>query len=489
MIGTWLSLQVGVALVVLGAHLVLRLAPLDASRLQRVLLLVLPLALLGAPSGPAERTFSPAAQVWSPADAPAMLAVHLPASTTARIPTRPISAVLMGLSAIPALSALVGLRRLLRGAHRLRRLHGVDLWIAPNAAAPFAVWLGRPVVVLDPDTAFDPALASIAVRHELQHHRRHDPLYAWLLWGIALASPLALLLRRPFAEAEELAVDHALLQRGEPALPYAHALYALSTRASTSRQGSSLAPGMAAFLPRRITMLLHPAPRRPLPAFALVVLVLALAAPLGWAADGLVGTPTLTPAELTGALAQLDNDGFLHADHPAVQRALNQLTLTSNGSSWALAALDRSAAQRPWIEAQLAASGLPVELSAVPFVESGYRNRAESELPASVPPSSRGAGYWMFIAPTARAWGLTVNATLDERLDLQKETAAAIGLLSSDHVRYGDWGLALAAYNQGERAVDRAISAGGSRDAFVLAEAGLLNDYVAQVYAAAILMN
>lgn len=125
----------------------------------------------------------------------------------------------------------------------------------------------------------------------------------------------------------------------------------------------------------------------------------------------------------------------------------------------------------------------------MPFVESGYRNRAESELPASVPQSSRGAGYWMFIAPTARAWGLTVDATLDERLDLQKETAAAIGLLSSDHARYGDWGLALAAYNQGERAVDRAIREGGSRDAFELAEAGLLNDYVAQVYAAAILMN
>lgn len=142
-----------------------------------------------------------------------------------------------------------------------------------------------------------------------------------------------------------------------------------------------------------------------------------------------------------------------------------------------------------YVEAELRAAGLPLALAAVPFVESGYRNREASSLPASVPPGQRGAGYWEFIGSTARAYGLEVSASRDERLDLGRETAAALALLRRNRERYGDWALSLAAYNQGERAVDMAMAAGGSRDALVLAEAGHLNDYVAQVLAAAMLLD
>lgn len=487
MIGAWLAVQGSVALVAVGSRLALRWVPTSARTLQRVMLLAVPLSLLGAPAGPSARPFTPAAQVWAPADDAGTVVVHVRDAPSTSVPALPIGVGLVALGALPAAASLFGLRRLLRGAVRLRRVHGVEVWLAPNAPAPFATWLGRPLIVLDPDTAFDPALACLAVRHEACHHRHGDPVFAWALFLLAWASPVALLLREPFRQADELAVDHALVRRGLPALSYARALYLLSTRATAP--GAMLAPGMAAFLPRRIAMLLNPAPASPRAARLLTASVLALAAPLGWAADGLVASPALTPAEVSAAVVQLHADGFSHADHPSVGVALDHLTRTTNGAEWSVRSLDRAGAVRPGVEARLAAAGLPVELSAVPFVESGYRNRLESELPAAVPPQSRGAGYWMFIASTARAYGLVVDGAVDERLDLDKETTAAIALLAADHQRYGDWGLALAAYNQGERAVDAAIQRGGTRDAFALADAGLLNDYVAQVYAAAILLQ
>jgi hypothetical protein len=95
----------------------------------------------------------------------------------------------------------------------------------------------------------------------------------------------------------------------------------------------------------------------------------------------------------------------------------------------------------------------------------------------------------MFIAPTARKYGLRVDDGADERLDVSRETEAAIALFQADYARYGDWGLALAAYNQGERAVDRAVATEHTSDAFVLQARGALNDYVAQVYAAAIVQG
>ena len=112
-------------------------------------------------------------------------------------------------------------------------------------------------------------------------------------------------------QADELAVDHALVRRGLPALSYARALYLLSTRATAP--GAMLAPGMAAFLPRRIAMLLNPAPASPRAARLLTASVLALAAPLGWAADGLVASPALTPAEVSAAVVQLHADPHAHS--------------------------------------------------------------------------------------------------------------------------------------------------------------------------------
>jgi hypothetical protein len=176
---------------------------------------------------------------------------------------------------------------------------------------------------------------------------------------------------------------------------------------------------------------------------------------------------------------------------PPVEVALERMTGTPKGRAWAQGAIAARASWATLVEGALAEAGLPPELAAVPLVESGYTNWGDPAAPSSqsLAPGIAGRGLWMFIAPTARAYGLRVEGAVDERLDPAKETAAAVALLGDLYQRYGDWRLALAGYNQGERAVDAAISAGGTRDVWSLVGVGALNDYVPQVMAAAILLE
>lgn len=142
-------------------------------------------------------------------------------------------------------------------------------------------------------------------------------------------------------------------------------------------------------------------------------------------------------------------------------------------------------AHEAFIAGELLRHGLPLELLAVPLVEAGYRN------PPPGPDPRHGAGLWMFIAPTAREFDLTVDAERDDRLDVAAATGAAIRLLSSLHRRFGDWGLALLAYNAGSRRVERAIAETGSRDVWTLVERGHENDagYLPRVMAAILILR
>ena len=104
---------------------------------------------------------------------------------------------------------------------------------------------------------------------------------------------------------------------------------------------------------------------------------------------------------------------------------------------------------RPAIIRALKEAGLPEELSWLPLIESGFKIRAFSR--------SRALGLWQFIASTGYKYGLKRDYWIDERMDPEKSTMAAISYLKELHQIFGDWTTALAAYNCGEGTVLKCI--------------------------------
>jgi peptidoglycan lytic transglycosylase D len=109
----------------------------------------------------------------------------------------------------------------------------------------------------------------------------------------------------------------------------------------------------------------------------------------------------------------------------------------------------RSGMYRPHIAAQMKKAGLPEDLSWLPLIESGFKVKALSR--------ARALGLWQFIASTGYRFDLRRDQWVDERMDLERSTDAAINYLTALHDLFGDWTTVLAAYNCGEANVLRVI--------------------------------
>ena len=110
--------------------------------------------------------------------------------------------------------------------------------------------------------------------------------------------------------------------------------------------------------------------------------------------------------------------------------------------------------------------GVPSGLINLGFVESNYD-------PTQTSPAGA-AGMWQFMKETGRLYGLEVGAFEDQRRDPILSTIAAARHLYDLYEKFGDWYLAIAAYNMGPTGVESAMRRSGARDFFELAQAGAL---------------
>jgi membrane-bound lytic murein transglycosylase D len=112
-------------------------------------------------------------------------------------------------------------------------------------------------------------------------------------------------------------------------------------------------------------------------------------------------------------------------------------------------AYQRSGRYIDMIRTKMKEGGLPEELAWMPMIESWFKVNAYSRAAA--------LGLWQFISSTGYRFGLKRDRWIDERMDFEKATDAAIKYLDELHAMFGDWTTALAAYNCGEFRVQRVI--------------------------------
>ncbi len=142
--------------------------------------------------------------------------------------------------------------------------------------------------------------------------------------------------------------------------------------------------------------------------------------------------------------------------------------------------LERSGKYLPFITQELNKAGLPLELAWLALIESGFNPSAYSR--------SHASGLWQFIPSTGHNYGLRIDSWADERRDPEKATKAAIAYLQALYKRFGDWHLAVAAYNAGEGSIERGLKKYNAKNFWQLAQHDYLSletkRYVPQMIAA-----
>lgn len=152
-------------------------------------------------------------------------------------------------------------------------------------------------------------------------------------------------------------------------------------------------------------------------------------------------------------------------EHIHIQKYLDEYQRPF-GTKWLTAVLETGAPYRMYARQQLALSNMPASLEYLPVVESEYKVTAKSR--------SGALGIWQFMENSIHPF-LEKDQWVDERLDPWKSTDAAIKKLQDNYNMFGDWTLALAAYNYGAGGLRRTIKAAGGVDNFWdLADRGLL---------------
>jgi beta-lactamase regulating signal transducer with metallopeptidase domain len=293
-----------------------------------------------------------------------------------------------------------------------------------------------------------------------------------------------------FSELQELKVDKVLVDRKKVSQQeYACCLIEVAESVVFGKEPLVCATSVA-FLPerhqltRRIESMFNTKVKTKFTAFAVAMSSFVALSALAMTTTKTVGAHTLSFAEAE-KLAEATRGGeFPVVMNKHVLEQLNRFVGTAQGREYIRKGIARMKTYRSLIESKLKDYDVPEEILAIPLVESDYQNLSQKS-------DSSGAGLWQFIAPTAESFGLVVDNHVDERLDVEKETDAAMRLLLSGKVRFKNWPLSAIAYNAGDVMVSQGIMDLKSYDAWTLIDNGYEGDrgYLAKVEAAILILK
>ena len=171
---------------------------------------------------------------------------------------------------------------------------------------------------------------------------------------------------------------------------------------------------------------------------------------------------------------------IVYETNPAIDKWVSYYTTTERGRRTMEIGIGRSDAYLKMARAEFRRAGVPEDLVWLAFVESVWH-------PGAVSPAAAG-GIWQFIPKTATEYGLTVSDGFDERFDPMKQTKVAAAYLRDLYTIFGDWTLAMAAYNCGEPRVMDAVIKNGRANFWDLHARALLpqetRNYVPKILAA-----
>jgi beta-lactamase regulating signal transducer with metallopeptidase domain len=473
-----------------------------------VMVFAAPLSLLFRP---APRLFEPVVKVWSaplrhaggaaaPVHAQSFVRVGEAVSINADHLFLFVLGVCAGSILLAAAYLLRGqwqVRRVLRRAFVFKSIGRVRVLICDECKIPFSYrgWKFA-YAVLPSYLVNDPRSLRLALAHEIQHHRQGDTISVYprlLLSALGALNPFVHFWNRWIDEVQEFACDEILVGRQNlQAREYARCLIQVAETAWVREKVPAGATGMillnrGQLLNRRIQTMFQEPQFHGRWAWAVpLALVGAMIGVTAYAAKGLVQDRRVTMAQAQELLKNAKSEWPVRLNQDVLYW-LNQYAGTIEGRAQSRETLRRMETYRGMIDAKIKAYRVPAELAAIPFTESGYRNLPESGR------RGVGAGLWMFIAATARHFGMHVDETLDERLNEEKETEAAMRYLLANKLLFDDWELSILAYNAGEGKVREERERLGVDDAWELVEKGRFaretRDYLPKLNAAILIIN
>ena len=466
---------------------------------------------------PRNEVFSPAAKVWSAqsiksfgddyvaSDKGGYLSLPTPMGTSTiqadqvAVTWAILGAVLLLLGGIFISRDIHILLKTRRNSFLVRQLGKVRVLVNDDIQVPFSYWLpGQANVILPSSFVGRREEFKMAIAHEIQHHRHGDTRWVYIMWGLKLVciiNPAIHLWNRWISEIQEFACDETLVDQNKvESQAYARCLVEVAQTAIDRKYVPVCATGLTFLvernlLHRRIERMFSESSTKIGRSISVAVGLL-IASAMGvtaYASNGLVQDRRVNMAQAKAMAVRAQSEtGFPVVVNDLVLKQLNRYIGTPEGREFMRNSLARMENYKVTVGDYLKKYGVPVEIMAVPIIESGYQNLTEQSNQ-----SMKAAGIWQFIPQTARNYGLRVDSNTDERLDVNLLTDAAMRYLQSNNLRFKDWQLSALSYNMGEEAVQKGMYALGSRDAWELIRNGYEGDkdYLPKLMAAILIMR